>query len=354
MIKKTIRARIVEFFAGNLSAKLMALAMAVALWFYAFHFSQVVLTSSNPMRVPVNILGPNGWSVAQANSRRTDKIDIIASYPRRNEAQIEQALRDGQIAIEMVVEADEDGRDEQEKTVALTESNLRTPKGLGIRPLGFDPPELTLRLIRETTMNVRVIPVISEPPPGYEARVFSFVSTVKVRGRKDIVNTLQQTGLRTETIDIRSNPPSEKDKDWTIPSAMARIPSEVEINGETHRIWPTEESIPVRIDLTRISKAKTFTDIPIHLLVPPGFPYKATLHGEQTADVTVQGPPDIVDAVTADTITLYAVLDKESSPSEIPQRQPLKAHVEDLPGASELFVRPVTSDVNVKISEPPM
>lgn len=343
MAKKTFKTRIAESFKGNLSAKLMALLMAIALWFYAFDFSQVVLTSSNPMRVPVKIVRP-GWSVDQ----KTDRVNVTASFPRKNEEQIKQLLRDGQIMIEVSAEPENTGPDEQEKTVVLNETNLRAPKDLEIRPLAFDPPELTFRFIRETTVNVRVIPVITEPPPGYDANVFSFVSSVRVRGRKDIVTELQQRGLRTEPIDI-SSPPPENAPVWN-PSAIALLPSEVEVAGEKHRIW-TDESIPVRIDLTRKSTSRKIAGIPIQLLIPPAFPYIASLHGEQFVDVTVQGPPELVDILTPENITVYMEV-AGLTVSELPQHQEFVAHVKGIQRADQISVRTDVPEGKVRISQP--
>jgi hypothetical protein len=351
--KKTIRTWLSEAFIHNFTAKLMALAMAVALWFYAFSFSQIVRDSKDPIFVPVDPpTVPEGW-VAELNSR---KIEMTASYPRRNETDVEQAVRDGLIRVRVRVDPDESGPDEQTLTVPLGESTLDAPRGLGIQPIRFEPSELAVKVISETTVNVRVTPDISPPPPGYQvAYIYPQTVTIKVRGRKDIVSNLQNTGMKTETIDISTNPPPRNTIEWTIP-ATARIPSEIENNGTPHPIR-TVDSVPFRIVLMQVSAEKSFSGIPIYILLPPDFRYTATLLGERTVDVIVQGPQELLDSVTPDNITVSADL-KNQGPNEVPYTPHLEMYIsDDLPRADELTVRPADpvnrSGCSVRVSERP-
>ena len=72
---KSVLQTIMTILLGNMTAKLMALAMAVALWLSAFYFSY---TQPPPYHVPLKVLTDQGWSVLQKGHLF---VDVELKYP---------------------------------------------------------------------------------------------------------------------------------------------------------------------------------------------------------------------------------------------------------------------------------
>jgi hypothetical protein len=93
------------------------------------------------------------------------------------------------------------------------------------------------------------------------------------------------------------------------------------------------------------------------LLVPPNYPYVATLLRESTTNVQVTGPSAVVDALKKENIVLYVdVRDtKVLVPQETPYTQPLYAQIVDEHQRpmiiADLVVKPAVTDWAVKISD---
>jgi YbbR domain-containing protein len=261
---------------------------------------------------------------------------------------VEQAYQAGLIRVECVAAPEENKGDSQDVRVQLKGVNLSAPKALAIRWISFEPSEIEVRLVRETTGDVPVIPRLSTPPLGYEVTYKApGRATVVLRGRKDVIAALTKTGIATEEIDI-SVPPPPYATEWTL-TPFARIPSHVIFQGVKCPIT-CEERVQCTVVLVQKAIEKTFTSIPIRLLFPPEYPYEASLR-ERTTDVKIRGPAGIVNNVKPQNIVLYVDV-SDLKPQELRDTQRIEAQIVNVPGGTELTIKPAIPTCAVKITEP--
>ena len=123
----------------------------------------------------------------------------------------------------------------------------------------------------------------------------------------------------------------------------ARIPSSVTFEGKSYPITCTDQ-VQCHIHLARVLVEKSFTEVPIELLVPPGYSYVATLLRESTTNVQVSGPKSAIETLKKENIVLYVdVRDPKLVPQETPYTQPIYAQIVDehqRPMTSRMVVKP--------------
>jgi hypothetical protein len=332
---------------NNFTAKVMALAMALGLWFYAYIGSY---TQYDVFEIPVHVHVGEGWSVVHGENLQA-KVKL--SYPRRFEDQFKRELSaEKKTYIDCTVTP---ALDQKPVTVSLNKELLVTSRDFSLKIESFKPSELQIELIRETARMVPVLPKTSASPPGYSVEyVFPLPATVMIRGREDIIAQLAK-GIETEKMDISSPPPPNKDE-WDLQQVPARIPSSVTIGDKSYPIACTDQ-VQCHIHLTRVSVERSFTGVPIELLVPPGYPYVATHYRESTTDVQVTGPKSAVDALTKENIILYVDVraTKVLVPQETPYTQPIYAQIVDEHQRpriiTDMVIKPAVSTCAIKISE---
>jgi hypothetical protein len=331
---------------NNFTAKLMALAMALGLWLYAYISSY---TQYSDCPIPVHVHAGEGWSVVHGENLQ---VTARLSYPRRFEDQFKQELEAGRTYIECNVAPEPSALGQQSVTVPLTRELLVTSRDYSLKIMSFNPSKLQIELIRETARIVPVIPKTSAPP-GYDvAYAVPLTATVLIRGREDIVAQLAKTGIETEKIDISSPPPDAPE--WDMQPVPARIPSSVTIGDKSYPI-SSLEAVECHIHLVRRSVERNFTDVPIELLLPPGYSYVATPLRERTTDVQVTGPKQEVEELKRENIVLYVDLrDPKLVPQETPYTQPIYAQIVDEHqrpmSITGMSVKPAVSTCAVKIS----
>jgi hypothetical protein len=330
---------------NNFTAKVMALAMALGLWSYAYIFSYTSADCQIPVRVHVS----EGWSVVHGENLR---VMATLSYPRRFEDPFKQELDAGKAYIECNVAPEPSALDQQSVTVPLKGTPVVTSRDYSLKVMSFKPPELTIELIRETARMVRVIPRTSAPP-GYDvAYAVPVTATVMIGGRDDIVAQLVKTGVETEVMDLAPPPPDAPE--WDIQQVPAHIPSSVIIGDKSYPI-SCSDLVVCHVHLARKSVERSFTEVPIELLLPPGYPYVATPLRERTTDVQVTGPKHDVEELKKENIVLYVdVRDPKLVPQETPYTQPIYAQIVDEHqrpvSVTGMIVKPAVSTCAVKIS----
>jgi hypothetical protein len=336
---------------NNFTAKVMALALALGLWLYAYIFSY---TEYRDFQIPVIVHVGEDWSVLHG-----EKLQVTAklSYPSRFEEQFKQDLGAGRIYINCNVAPEPSALDQQTVPVFPKKEPLVTSRDFSLKIMSFSPSTLQIELIRETVRMVSVLPKTSLPPPGYRVEyAFPVTAAVMIRGREDIIAQLVKTGIETEEIDISSPVPGNL-HEWDMQQVPARIPSSVTIGGKSYPVTCTDQ-VQCHIHLTRVLVERSFTEIPIELLVPPGFPYVAALHppSQNTTNVQVTGPKSVVDALKKENILLYVdVRDPKLVPQETPYTQPLYSQIVDEHQRpmiiTDLVVKPEVTTWPVKVSD---
>jgi hypothetical protein len=277
---------------------------------------------------------------------------VKLSYLRRFEDQFKQELSARKTHIDCNVAPGQSALDHDTVTVSLKKELLVTSPDFSLKIESFKPSELQIELIRETARMVPVLPKTSAPPPGYSVEyVFPLPAAVMISGGEDIIAQLLKTGIETEEMDI-SAPPPLPEWDMQVP---ARIPSSVIIGGKSYSIVCTD-LVQCHIHLTRVLVERDFTEVPIELLVPPGYSYAAASLRERTTDVQVTGPKSDVEALKKENIVLYVdIRDPKLVPQETPYTQPIYAQIVDEHRRSaiitDMVVKPAVSTCAVKISE---
>jgi hypothetical protein len=332
---------------NNFTAKVMALAMALGLWFYAYVSSY----TNGDVEIPVHIHAGEGWAVEQILPDEVVHgenvlVKVKLNYPRRFEDQFKQELSAGRTYIDCNVAPTPD---QKPVTVSLKKDLLVTPRDFSVQIESFKPPELKIELVREAARMAPVLPKLSAPPPGYRVEyAFPLTAEVMIRGPEVVVAQLVKTGIETEEINISAPRPGNREE-WDL-QPMARIPSTATFEGKSYPIACTD-LVQCSIHLIRAPVEKTFAEVPIELLVPPGYPYAATLLRESTINVQVTGPKSAVEALKKENIVLYVdVRDPKLVPQETPYTQPIYAQIVD-EHQRDMVVKPAVSTCAVKISE---
>lgn len=341
---KSIGEFLVRHLFGNVSAKIIALVMALGLWVFAYTFSYS--TDSEPRSVPVVLRTPPGWTVV-AGTDMTTGVKLV--YPRRLAVSVADELRAGRIHVECEAIADPSNpNDNQTVKIVLKESNLVASRDLGIKEVVFAPSELRMQIVREITRPLPVIVNKSSPPPGYEIAYRPYVSPsrVEVRGQKDIVS--RANGIETAEVYI-SDPPPDNAPEWAI-QPRVRLQPQVTVDGRSYPV-AVEQDVQVRIVLKMKRTEKSFPGLPIRTMGRQDNPFVVSVR-EQTSDVKVLGPSNVVESLKPENIVLYVDVTK-LTPAAVNWTQPVEARVIDVPRSDEIVVTPSVSTCAVKVSEPP-
>jgi hypothetical protein len=342
---KTFREFIWKHVFSNLTAKVMALAMALGLWLYLYVSSY----TNSDVEVPIHIHVGEGWSVEhilpdEVVHGEDLRVKVKLSYPSRFEDQFKQELGAGKTYIDCNVTPT---LDQKPVTVSLKKDLLVTTRDFSLQIESFKPPELKIEVIREAAMMAPVLPKFSAPPPGYRVEyAFPLTAEVMIRGPEVVIRQLHNTGVETEEINISSPRPGNRDE-WDL-QPIARIPSTETFEGKSYPIT-CSDLVQCNIHLVRAPVEKIFTEVPIELLVPPGYSYVATLLRDSTIDVQVTGPKSAVEALKKANIVLSVDV-RDLVPQETPYTQPIFAQIAD-EHQRDLVVKPAVSTCAVKISE---
>jgi len=347
---KSLKELIVKPLLNNMVAALMALAMALALWVFAYNFSYAPPAMfSVPVRVPAS----QGWAVSMdGNDRQT--VDVEIKYPRRFQSQVEQLFRTDGAVYAQVRPGDalnEAGDDAQDIKVTLKEADLVVSRALGINVIQFHPSNITLHYVREMRKSLEVLPLKTDPPADYQVAYVPYCTprTVTVRGPKNIISGA--TGIETELIDISAPVPGPNLPEWTV-TATARLVPYVTVGNQRYPVTLSEETVQCRITLVRASIERTFENVPIMLLEPPDYPYVASLReGESATSVRVRGPASIVNSLKPENIVLYVDV-RGLKPIELYHTEPIEAEIVGVPNAGQLTITLGSPDRAVKVAEP--
>ena len=330
---------------SNLVAKLMALAMAIALWLYAYNFS---LVRDTKVFVPVKVETVEGWSEKGVIPSR---VEVDLRFPRRFRERVDQALKNA--VIKPPVTPDERGSDTQPFRIVLSQSHLDVPSNLGIQIVGFTPAEVEVKFTREMAISLPVSLKLSDPPSGYEVSDKSTTPRrVTVRGPKDVMTRAEF--IETEEIDISLPPPYPPPKDWSPAEYTAMLVPRVLLDGEEYRVAIVgNPEVRFRIRLSQEAEVRTFPDVPIRVSIPVDYPYDVELdEGQRSTTVTVSGPSDLIERLKPENIDLYVNVAK-LEPAEARHSPPIRVNIVDMTRSGELVVKLGITTCAVKISEPP-
>jgi len=340
-----IGARLKAVFTENLTAKLMALAMALAVWFYAYNFSVV---RGKTYSAPLKLLPPPGWAVVGGG---TGAIDVTLDFSQRFEREVEQAYRSGQIRVECHLRPAEDGPDRQRITVSFKwPRHLVTPRDYGIRKVEFSPPSLQVEVVKETVVELPVRLRHTAPPEDFQLAGEPSVTPgrVRVRGRKDVL--AEATDISTETVDI-SRALRPELPGWEYEGTIA-LQQKVVVGGEEYAVRSADK-VHYVIKLERRPAEKRFERVPVHMIVPANYPYGVEFVEEPIRGVVVRGAASVISKLNQENLVLYVLITPAHEPRELAQPMPIYADFVDIGGESTLTVELSKSTIDVRVKKRP-
>jgi len=340
---KAASSRVKDFFFGNLTAKAMALIMAVALWFYAYSASR----DEKTWAVPVEIGITEGWTLGGDEPT----VTLTVTYPNALREEFKAARATGRIRLAATLTPEEQGPDEQSLEIDLEAANLRAPFPLKVALRRVIPSRIEVRVVREETRTLAVEVRISDPPAGFmlASAHRAIPDKVAVRGPRDVLS--RASTIETEIVDISALTPL---RGLTVNEKLpARIAQYVTIGDKQHAV-ACDEDVQVQVALIPVPGQKTFTQIPIRLLTPPDYPYVVEIReGERATDVEVSGPEDVVDKLKPENIVLYVDVRNlaPNTDTTLPYTQPVYVNVVETPRGSELTCRPLLKNCSLTIGK---
>jgi YbbR domain-containing protein len=286
-------------FCSNYQAKLIALAIALVIWYYANSRPKEEITINVPLHIDV----PDGYELVYQSHPRV-QMRIIGSHSLIQRRQEESRQNYLSMSVRLDREDFSDGLVELEVDAGW----LNVPESefvqLDVGNLNPTTVRVYVSEIVERTMPVSVT-VYGEPRTGYDVgSYYAMPDSVSVRGPAIALD--QMSEISTEEISI-----------WDARDNLRRMvplqtKESIDIAGEG-AVWvtlnPDPPRVAVNVEIVSERKERTYDDIPVQLLMPPDFPYEASIaEGESSVSVVIEGIPQQVESIRAEDFHVYVVL----------------------------------------------
>jgi YbbR domain-containing protein len=258
---------------SNWPLKLLALAFAFAIWVSVTGEERVVQDFSIPLQINLS-------------------DDRVVASPRPNTVTVRlrgvESLMRRLDPVPMALSVDLRDAAPGERDVQLSDEQL-TNLPRGVEVAFIDPDRLSLILERRLRRELKVeATFLGQPPEGFAFYgAESFPSTIMVEGPESQVEPLEL---------VRTNPIRLDQHTEPFVAQVTAIPV-----GEFVRILD-RRPVEVRVDVDETPRERTFQNIPIVII--------GGAEGSRTTpdrlDVTLSGPPSLVDRILPDQIRLLA------------------------------------------------
>ncbi|BBO17434.1 conserved hypothetical protein [Candidatus Brocadia pituitae] len=302
-----------KLFTGNIPTKLMALVMAVALWFYAINRHTGDLTATVSLTVTV----PEGITIVEQS---TGEITIHLQGPQNVIDTIDGMIKDRKISARYALKESPDVIEDQLKqSIFIRREHLDLPPSVKLLSVYPDKIDVVLGKLQRKKLKV-VLQKKGEPAIGYSvANEFIFPGEVEVTGP---LNALKEaSSINTVPIDIGG---ISGEQNRTFPWRIG-IDQKVTVKrGDKTISVPVvcDEDVRIWLQIMEQQDTRVFGKIKIKIIGPPEYPYLIKLQDE-FADVKVKGPKLLLDKLNADDIILY--IDVTSLKPPGPYKQPVKS-----------------------------
>ncbi|MCF6158239.1 MAG: hypothetical protein E3K32_06650 [wastewater metagenome] len=301
-----------EIFTGNILTKLMAFAMAFALWLYATNRHTGDLTEM----VKLNISVPEGVTVLEQSRKEImihlrgpqNIIDSLKSMIEEQKIQATYVIRDPLDKIE----------DQEKRAIFVSREHLNLPNDIKLMALYPDKINITLGKLHRKKLKV-AIQKKGEPAIGYAiANEFVFPGEVEVIGPLNVLKGV--TSIHTVPIDIDG---ITIDQNRTFPWKIGIDQKITVMKGDKNTSVPVvcKEDVRVWLQVVEQQDTKFFEKVKIKVMRPAEHPYEIKLQDE-FSDVKVRGPKLALDKLTNEDILLYVDVTSLKPPG--PYKQPMK------------------------------
>lgn len=323
-----------KYILGNIRIKLIALAIAIALWLYATGRHTGHLEED----IPLAIATPQGFTML---SKGTDTVTIQVRGPQNIIDSLSSMIKNNKIEANYTIAPyEKDLGDLVKESIILGKDNINLPDEIKLDSISPAKIEVTLGRLQKKYLKVR-LKKGGEPAPGYNiTKEFVYPREVLVIGPSSSMT--MTTEISTTTINIDG---ITTDQNKTFPWL---IPVEQEItytqNGNEVSVPVTCNSkVQVWFTVSAQSEYKKFDKSRIRILQPPDFPYEVKLQ-DQFIDLQVKGPKLILDKLQLSDIVVYIDVDSLKAPG--PYKLPVQC---TLPNDVELIEE--LPEVNLDVSE---
>ena len=277
---------------NNLGAKLMALAMALALWLFATGKYTGELSST----VPLEVSFPPGYTLLNQSATT---VDIRLKGPKGGIDYVSELVGQRKIIARCGVYVEgRENEDVIEEMVILEKKNFNLPYDVKLDMVR--PKKVKFTLVKRETKTLSVeLQKWGEPPPGYEVTgEFFFPFEVQVTGPANILR--DATVLKTLPIDISNlTPDQNRTFPWQVP-----LEQRVIINRDDKTLTAPVECegvVNVWFDIAEELESKEFERVGVRLLEPPDFPYEVQLE-QKFVNLKVKGPRSVLDKLMSPSV----------------------------------------------------
>lgn len=302
--------------------KLTALFFAVLIWFSVNNQLQdhIVLQG-----VPV-VLEYDPNSVIPESDMFTVDVKV------RGQSNILQTLQTSDVNIRASIGPV--SRDMPFYSVPLSPENASSP--FGTKVVEIIPNRIQVgidRIVRR--QNVKVVPRFKGSlKKGYSlARTKVIPKTVSLRGPSKIVQDVDE--ITTEPILLEES----LDADFETDARLERIP----------KVSLSTESVHVSVELSRSSIERPFSDLPLHLLLPPDKPLRAA-EPPPKVSVTLRGPQIVLEKLKSTAIRAFVDVGDITNPGRY--RVPVQVWVNAGDNVSRESVFPEMVEVELVTVKP--
>ncbi|MGR3219356.1 MAG: CdaR family protein [Candidatus Anammoxibacter sp.] len=295
---------------GNLRVKLMALAMAIALWFFAINRYTEEITEV----IDVEILMPPEFTIL---SQSTNSVIVSLKGPLELIDQVSNLISDQKIKVRCQIPLNIDGlNDPIKKTITISRNNLNIPDDIKIESIYPDRVDVEFSRLEKRYLHVN-LQKKGHPAAGYTIEnELIYPGELEVVGPSSLLKLASH--INTKPIDI-TGITTEKNKTfpWTI---------DIEQNIEIKRDGKTllvpvkcDEQVRVWFSISELQEAKTLENVKIAILRPADYPYQVTLQDENV-NLTVKGPKLMVNKLTKEDVSVYVDVSLLKPPGPYKQR----------------------------------
>lgn len=293
----------------------MALAMAVALWFFAVNRYTGELTEF----IDVEIIAPPAFTLL---NQSTEDVIIDIAGPQKIIDRVSALISDKKIVARCSIsqDIDDEVNDPVRKTIVISKANLNLPDGINIKSIYPEKVVVEFSRLERKYLNVR-LQKQGQPAPGYTIEnEFIYPSQVEVVGPAHILKMVSDidtapieiTGITADKnktfpwlIDIEQNVTTNQDKGQKMISTSVRC----------------EEKVRVWMSVSELLDNITMENIKISILQPTDYKYHVALQ-EERISLTVNGPRLMINKLTEADVTAFVDVSSLKPPG--PYKQPVQ------------------------------
>jgi YbbR domain-containing protein len=327
--------------------KVVALVIAVVVWFYANTQLQEEVT----LRIPLTVQVPQDYRLVY-QSHRSIQLRLRGPQYLIQRRQDEDENNSLHMSARLTEEEVEEGMSELE--VVPEWLNAPSSDMVQVNVVNIRPQIVRVRASRNISRTLPVeVELSGAPHQGYQLRETVAVPTeVTVTGPAFVLEEMDV--IQTEEVPLWDARQSFR----RVVPLQLRPTVQVDANAEVPvrlQAQPSEVAVHVAIGGQRVERA--IPNIPVHVLRPRTFPYEVEIPTEDsTVEVTLTGLPQELEEVSAEDVVAFVDLSRKTV-GEIPpgERQPSKEDVRvRLDTEAEVKVKSITPELVTTVLKNPV